>query len=125
MMSKEEELKKALEELKDVSGVVGSAVVTPDGLLIYSDLPENVNKRALAAMAAAMVGTGLQVSKELNIGKVIQVMVEARDGKFISISVGEEEEAPILSTLVGPRANLGLVMLEMEKAAKKIRKIMV
>lgn len=123
-MSKEEELKGALENLKNVSGVVGSAVVTSDGLLIYSDLPESVNKRALAAMAAAIVGTGMQVTKELAIGMLNQIMVEAKEGRFISISVGNEEESPILSTLISPRANLGLVMLEMEKAAKKIQRIM-
>jgi len=123
-VSKEEELKIALSELKDVSGVIGCAVVTADGLLIYSDLPESVNKRALAAMAAAMVGTGMQVARELSIGLLSQVMVEAKEGKFLSISTGTEEEAPILSTLVGPKANLGLVLLEMEKAAKKIRRIM-
>lgn len=123
-MTKEDELKNALEGLKNVSGVVGSAVVTSDGLLIYSDLPESVNKRALAAMAAAIVGTGMQVTKELAIGMLNQVMVEAKEGRFISISVGNEEEAPILSTLISPKANLGLVMLEMEKAAKKIQRIM-
>lgn len=123
-MSKEEELKTALENLKNVSGVVGSAVVTSDGLLIYSDLPESVNKRALAAMAAAIVGTGMQVTKELAIGMLNQIMVEAKEGRFISISVGNEEESPILSTLISPKANLGLVMLEMEKAAKKIQRIM-
>ncbi len=123
-MSKEEELKTALEDLKNVSGVVGSAVVTSDGLLIYSDLPESVNKRALAAMAAAIVGTGMQVTKELEMGMLNEVMVEAKEGKFISISVGTDEESPILSTLVSPRANLGLVMLEMEKAAKRIQRIM-
>ncbi len=123
-MSKEEELKSALEDLKNVSGVVGSAVVTSDGLLIYSDLPESVNKRALAAMAAAIVGTGMQVTKELTIGMLNQIMVEAKEGRFISISVSNEEDSPILSTLVSPKANLGLVMLEMEKAAKKIQRIM-
>ncbi len=123
-MSKEEELKAALEDLKNVSGVVGNAVVTSDGLLIFSDLPDAVNKRALAAMAAAIVGTGMQVTKELNIGFLNQIMVDAKEGKFISISVGNDEESPILSTLVGPKANLGLVLLEMEKASKKIQKIM-
>ncbi len=123
-MPKEEELKDALSDLKNVSGVVGNAVVTPDGLLVFSDLPETVNKRALAAMAAAIVGTGMQVTKELDIGALSQVMVDAQDGKFISISVGSDEDSPILSTLVQPKANLGLVLLEMEKAAKKIQKIM-
>lgn len=123
-MSKEEELKAVLENLRNISGVIGSAVVTSDGLLIYSDLPESVNKRALAAMAAAIVGTGMQVAKELVIGRLSQIIVEAREGKFISISVGNEEDAPILSTLVSPKANLGLVILEMEKAAKKIQRIM-
>ncbi len=123
-MPKEEELKEAVGDLKNVSGVVGNAVVTPDGLLIFSDLPDTVNKRALAAMAAAIVGTGMQVTKELNIGTLSQVMVEAQEGKFISISVGTDADSPILSTLVEPKANLGLVLLEMEKAAKKIQKIM-
>ena len=123
-MSKEEELKAALEDLRSVSGVMGSAIVSSDGLLIYSDLPESVNKRALAAMAAAIVGTGIQVTKELSMGAINQIIVEAKEGKFISISIGPDEEAPILSTLVSPKANLGLVILEMEKAAKKIQRIM-
>jgi hypothetical protein len=123
-MTKEEEIRLALEDLKNISGVIGTAVVTSDGLLIYSDLPENVNKRALAAMAAAIVGTGMQVTKELGIGTLNQAIVEAVNGKFISISVGTEEDSPILSTLVSPKANIGLVLLEMEKAAKKIRRIM-
>jgi predicted regulator of Ras-like GTPase activity (Roadblock/LC7/MglB family) len=50
-------------------------------------------------------------------------MVDAIDGKFISLSISEDEESPILSVLVSPKANIGLVLLEMERTAKKLRKL--
>ncbi len=122
-MVSEQEIKEAVQELRNVNGVNGVALVTCDGLLIYSDLPKDANDKAIAAMAAAIVGTALQVVKELEIGNLSQVMVDAIDGKFISLSISEDEESPILSVLVSPKANIGLVLLEMERTAKKLRKL--
>ena len=120
MGTKEEELKKLLDEFQSSSDVKGAAVVRRDGLMILSSLPADVNSKAVAAMAAAIVGTGETASNELNIGELNQVLVESVGGKLISVGAGEEI---IFTALVNPKANMGLVLMDMERNSKKIGRI--
>lgn len=121
-MDKRSELENVLQELGKLQEIIGSAVVRRDGLLIASSgLSERVNTRAVAAMAAAIVGTAETSVNELGIGVFSQVIVEASEGKYVCIGAGKEA---VLITLIRMDANLGLVLLEMEKAVKKIMKIL-
>jgi predicted regulator of Ras-like GTPase activity (Roadblock/LC7/MglB family) len=117
MGTKEEELKKILDDFESTGNVIGSAVVRRDGLMIISSLPEEVNSKAVAAMAAAIVGTGETASKELSIGELNQVVVESVSGKLISVGAGSDA---IFTSLVKPKANMGLVLMNMERSSKKI-----
>ena len=117
MGTKEEDLKKILDEFESTGDVTGSAVVRRDGLMIISNLPKDVNSKAVAAMAAAIVGTGETASKELNIGELNQVVVESASGKLISIGAGPNA---IFTALVKAKANMGLILMNMERSAKKI-----
>ena len=118
--TKEEELKQILEEFENVGDVIGSAVVRRDGLMIVSGLPKETNSKAVAAMAAAIVGTGETASNELNIGQLNQVVIESQKGKLISLGAGPDA---IFTTLVRDRANMGLILMQMERASKKIMRI--
>jgi predicted regulator of Ras-like GTPase activity (Roadblock/LC7/MglB family) len=120
MGTKEEELKKLLDDFQSSGDVKGAAVVRRDGLMILSSLPADVNSKAVAAMAAAIVGTGETASNELNIGELNQVLVESAGGKLISVGAGEEI---IFTALVNPKANMGLVLMDMERNSKKIGRI--
>ncbi len=120
MKTKEEELKKVLGEFESTGNVTGSAVVRRDGLMVLSSLPEAVNSKAVAAMAAAIVGTGETASNELSMGQLNQLVVESKDGKLISVGAGTET---ILTALVKPKANMGLILMNMERSAKKIGRI--
>ena len=117
MGTKEEDLKEILDDFESTGNIIGSAVVRRDGLMIISSLPKEVNSKAVAAMAAAMVGTGETASKELSIGELGQVLVESASGKLISIDVGSDV---IFTALVKPKANMGLVLMNMERSIKKI-----
>jgi len=117
MATKEEDLKKILDDFESIGNVIGSAVVRRDGLMIISSLPKEVNSKAIAAMAAAIVGTGETASKELSIGEFGQVVVESASGKLISIGVGSDV---IFTALVKHKANMGLVLMNMERSIKKI-----
>ncbi len=88
--------------------------------MILSSLPEAVNSKAVAAMAAAIVGTGETASKELSIGVLNQVVVESGSGKLVSVGAGSDA---ILAVLIKPKANMGLILMNMERAAKKIARI--
>jgi predicted regulator of Ras-like GTPase activity (Roadblock/LC7/MglB family) len=120
MGTKEEELKKVLEEFESSGDVTGSAVVRRDGLMIISSLPGAVNSKAVAAMTAAIVGTGETASNELSMGQLNQVVVEAGSGKLISIGAGSDA---ILTVLVKAKANMGLILMNMERSAKMISRI--
>jgi len=121
MASKEEQLEEPLEAMKDIQGVEGAAVVRRDGLLIVSNLPQDVDSDQLAAMTASTVGSGETASQTLQIGGVQQVTVESEDGKLISTGAGDEG---ILTILTEPDVNMGLVLVEMKKAVKKIKRIL-
>ena len=120
MGTKEEELKKVIDEFQSAGDVIGAAVVRRDGLMIFSSLPEDVNSKAVAAMSAAIVGTGETASNELGIGSLNQVMVESASGKLIAIGAGPEV---IFAAIVKAKSNMGLVLMNMERAAKKIVRI--
>jgi predicted regulator of Ras-like GTPase activity (Roadblock/LC7/MglB family) len=117
MATKEEELKKILKDFESVGDVIGSAVVRRDGLMIISGLPDEINSKAVAAMAAAIVGTGETASNELDIGELTQVVVESAKGKLISVGAGPDA---IFTALVKPKANIGLILINMERSTKKI-----
>jgi len=117
MVSKEEELKKVLDDFESAGDVIGSAVVRRDGLMIISSLPSAVNSKAVAAMAAAIVGTGETASKELEIGDLNQIVVESASGKLVSIGAGPDA---IFTALIKPKANMGLILMSMERSCKKI-----
>lgn len=120
MVEKRKELEKILKELKRIGDIIGSAIVRRDGLLIASDMSAKVDTRAIAAMSAAIVGTSETSSKELDIGEFNQVVVNASEGQYVCIGAGEEA---ILISLLKKEVNLGLVLLEMERSAKKIGKL--
>jgi predicted regulator of Ras-like GTPase activity (Roadblock/LC7/MglB family) len=117
MATKEEDLKNILNDFETSGDVIGSAVVRRDGLMIISSLPDDINSKAVAAMAAAIVGTGETASNELSIGSLNQVVIESAGGKFISIGAGPDV---IFTALVKPKANMGLILMNMERSTKKI-----
>jgi len=120
-MGKREELEQVLKELQEIEDIKGSIIVRSDGLLIASNLPAEVNSKAVAAMVAAIVGTGETTTKELNLGEFQQVIVNAKEGQYVCIKAGAEA---ILACLVKKEANLGLVLLEMERKATKIARLL-
>jgi predicted regulator of Ras-like GTPase activity (Roadblock/LC7/MglB family) len=116
-MEKRQELEAILAELRKVGDVEASAIVRRDGLMVASDMPNYVDARTIAAMTAALVGTAETSVGELKLGDFGQVIVESGDGKLVATGAGS---MAILACLVSKDANLGLVLLTMEKSSKKI-----
>ena len=102
-------------------GVIGAAVISADGFAIASELPQSVEERRVAAMAAAMLALGQQTTGEFDHGRLERVFVEGTDGYTIIISAGPEA---VLSTVARKDAKMGLVFLQMERTAEMIRKAM-
>lgn len=118
MISKKERLTQILKDLEaSTPDVEASAVVSVDGLMIASALPQDVEEDRVAAMSAAMLSLGERTAKELARGELDQVYVKGTAGYVLLMAVGEEA---VLTTLVRENAKLGLVFLDMKRAAEEL-----
>ena len=115
--TKKDTLIKILQSLRNMGDVVGSAVISTDGLLIASDLGESIEGDTFAAMSAAMQGAAETAAHELKQGNLKQIIIDAEEGKIITISSGKKA---ILVILANPNINLGLALLELGRASGKI-----
>jgi predicted regulator of Ras-like GTPase activity (Roadblock/LC7/MglB family) len=100
--------------------IEASAVVSVDGLIIASALPNEVEEDRVSAMSAAMLSLGERISAELGRGDLEQVYIKGHEGFVLLTSVGSEA---VLTALAGQNTKLGLVFLEMRRAAEDIEKI--
>jgi len=112
-----EQIEDAMRDLRRLGDIVAIAIARRDGLIIAHDLPPGVDPKKTAAMSAAIVGTSEMAGRELGQGKFLQVIVDSDEGKILSTGAGEEA---LLVTLVRPEANMGLVLLGVERAAQRI-----
>ncbi len=114
-------MEETLEELSQISDIKAAAVVRRDGLVITHTLPDNVDPKIVAAMTAAIVGTSEMATVQLGQGTFIRATIESEEGKLLSTGAGEEA---LLVSLVYEDANLGLVLMAMEKAAKRVDELL-
>lgn len=119
--SKKDQLIQILQGLRKMGDVVGSSVISTEGLLIASDLGENIQEDTFAAMSAAMQGAAETAVHELKQGNLRQIIVDADEGKIITISSGRKA---ILVILTKSDINLGLALLELGRASGKISSIL-
>jgi len=103
-----------------VPDIEASAVVSVDGLTIASALPAEVEEDRVSAMSAAMLSLGERISSELGRGDIEQVYIKGNDGYVILTAVGEEA---VLTVLARKEAKLGLIFLEMRRAAADLTKM--
>jgi predicted regulator of Ras-like GTPase activity (Roadblock/LC7/MglB family) len=100
--------------------IEASAVVSIDGLTIASALPQGVEEDRVAAMSAAMLSLGERIANELGRGSLAQVYIKGERGFVILTSVGQEA---VLTALAREQAKLGLVFLDMRRAAEDISRL--
>ena len=100
--------------------VEASAVVSIDGLIMASALTAGIEEDRVSAMAAAMLSLGERIASELGRGLLDQVYIRGDHGYVILMSVGEEA---VLTTLVREDAKLGLIFLDMKRAADDLTKL--
>ena len=100
--------------------IEASAVVSVDGLPIASALPQGVEEDRVSAMSAAMLSLGERIANELGRGALAQVYIKGEKGYVVLMSVGEEA---VLTALARERAKLGLILLEMRRAAESLAKL--
>lgn len=94
--------------------VEASAVISVDGLTMASALPSDVEEDRVSAMSAAMLSLGERIASELGRGILDQVYIRGESGFVILMAIGSEA---VLTVLARERAKLGLLFLDMRRAA--------
>lgn len=101
--------------------ILATAVVSVDGLIIASNLLPDMSEDRVSAMSAAMLSLGEQISKEMGRGALEQVHIKGDNGYVVLVSVGEKA---VLTALVNPQAKLGMIFLDMRRAADDLAAIL-
>lgn len=102
------------------SEIEASAVVSVDGLIMASGLPADVEEDRVSAMSAAMLSLGERIAGELGRGTLDQVYIRGANGYVILSAVGTEA---VLTALARKNAKLGLIFLEMRRAAEELSRL--
>jgi len=100
--------------------IEASAIVSVDGLIMASALQQGVEEDRVSAMSAAMLSLGERISSELGRAGLEQVYIKGDAGSIVLTSVGEEA---VLTALARQEAKLGLIFLEMRRAAEDLVKL--
>ena len=99
----------------------GAAVISVEGLIIASHLPEALTDDLMAAMSAAMLALGERIANDLKRGKLSQVYIKGDQGYVLMMAV---DENTVLTTLVNEDAKLGLVFIDMKRAVADLRRLL-
>jgi predicted regulator of Ras-like GTPase activity (Roadblock/LC7/MglB family) len=119
--SRTDELVEKLRALqRSTPAIEASAVVSVDGLIMASALPPEVEEDRVSAMSAAMLTLGERIASELGRGTLNQVYVRGDNGYVVLMSTGSEA---VLTAICSADAKLGLVLLDMNRAAADLAKI--
>jgi predicted regulator of Ras-like GTPase activity (Roadblock/LC7/MglB family) len=100
--------------------IEASAVVSVDGLIMASALQQGVEEDRVSAMSAAMLSLGERISTELGRKGLEQVSIKGDKGSIVLTAIGEEA---VLTVMARQDAKLGMILLEMRRAAEDIFKL--
>ena len=106
-----EELKQAIPEIE------AAAVVSLDGLIIASALPEGISEDRVSAMSAAILSLAESISNEMGRGSLEQVFTKGNNGYVILTAINDYAG---LTVLANDQAKPGLVFLEMRHTAAQL-----
>lgn len=121
-MSRVDSLNKILRGLQSASpDVEASALISEDGLMIASALPQHVDETRVAGMSATLSSLGQRAASELERGDVEEVLVRGKDGFAVMLSAGS---GTLLLALASKQAKLGLIFLDMRRAIEDIRRVL-
>jgi uncharacterized protein len=101
--------------------IEASAVLSIDGLMMASMLPSSMDEDRVGAMSAAMLSLGDRTARELARGDLEQVLIKGHKGYVLLTHAGTDA---VLTVLCKPNARLGLIFLDVKRAAEGISKVL-
>lgn len=109
-------MRRIVEDLIRVEGVIGSILVGKDGLVVASTLMDEEDAEILGAMSAAVFGEIDKATRRIGVGMLVDSIIDAEQGSILML----EARDLILVVITQRMVNLGLVKMEMRRASKRI-----
>ena len=114
-------LNSILNELNGTSAdIEASGVVSTDGLMMAAQMPAELDEDRVGAMSAAMLSLGDRTAQELSRGILEQVLIKGEQGYVLMTGAGDEA---VVTVMAKPKAKLGLIFLDVKRAAENIAKL--
>jgi len=115
-------LENRLQELgKTVPGVIASAVLSADGLVIASALPPDVSEEMIARLGVVFLSLSDRLTGEFALGKFRVGIVQGDAGYVVVTDAGPNA---ILLILTSSDVRLGLIMIEARRAAEELAELL-
>jgi len=109
-------MKEILQELNREAGVIGSMVVTPDGMMVASELGPSLDEDTVAALAAYMLRGVKEAMVMVGEQTAAQFEVTSDFGRMIFLDVGPA----YLVVVTHQSINVDQTMIAIRSAAYKI-----
>ncbi|MCY3410874.1 MAG: roadblock/LC7 domain-containing protein [Candidatus Heimdallarchaeota archaeon] len=119
---KQSQMNEILDNLhSNVGGILGSSIVSIEGLPIAKKLPEGLEDTLVAALTAAMLSLGEKIATTLSKGSLDKILVGGAHGVVVTMSAGPNA---VLTVSADNEAKEGIIYYEMREATKKIASIL-
>jgi len=107
-----------LQSLAGKYGILGCLLVSPDGAVIASSLPENMDQETMAAISATLFSNNDVSIQRMNRGNLMQMTLLTDQGVLHFLQSGSN--ILIVLTAPGQRVNLEGLIRSVEEAGSQI-----
>ena len=105
-----------LDSVNKTRGVQGSLIMGKDGILVASDISTDVKDESVAAVASQVLGSLQGALRRMELGKFSRFVVTGSLGRVVMLDAGNA----LLIALLEPDVNMGLVAVELKRAAERL-----
>jgi predicted regulator of Ras-like GTPase activity (Roadblock/LC7/MglB family) len=118
----DQQLTQALRGLRRASPhIVGASVVTGDGFVVASELPDEDYEKRVTVMSMAMLTMGQEATDELGSRDVERVLVESPDSYIVMVNAGP---SAVLAAVASREMALGLLFVAVKETAAEISSLL-
>ncbi len=110
-------LERALSEMAARLSFQGIAVISRDGLVLAAELPGQLDRARLGAIAAGLLSLSARSVGQLQRGELQQTVIQGTEGKIIITHAGE---TAALVALADTQLSLGMAFLEARETARQL-----
>ena len=122
MATKSEKISEVLRGLRQgTPEIIGATLVSSEGFIVASVLPNEVDEDLIGGMAASLLGVGERIAAHLLGSQMEQTYVRAPKGYIIVNACGPEA---MLVLLVTREAKLGLIFLELKRTVAEMARLL-